>query len=316
MRLIRSLRPIPLDRLGRHARTIAAALVFIQPSASWGSTDAASTVHGDNSSATNAAQENHGPSFDCTKASTHVEKMICADERASDLDGQLARAYRAALVNAENADSLKAEQRGWLTGQRNKCGDVTCLRQTYEKRLVVLSALGARNAGVPQRSPPAAAPPAERMKPGTPAVRKVKFPGGEVTITPKDEFERVTVQGAQGEYSESLCQAGDFDAYSAFFGKLKSAVVQNDRSAVATLMAFPLRVNIAKQKPKTFRSEAAFLKAYDEVFTEDLREGIRGAEPADIFCRDGSTMFCGGAVWADYSHSAPDGAPKVAVINR
>jgi uncharacterized protein len=47
-----------------------------------------------------AAPENRGASFDCAKASTRIEKMICSDGEASDLDGQLARAYRDALSRA------------------------------------------------------------------------------------------------------------------------------------------------------------------------------------------------------------------------
>src|SRR5262245_41071051 len=86
-----------------------------------------------------AAPEARGASFDCAKASTRIEKLSCSDGEASDLDGQLARVYRATLAGAGDADSLKAEQRAWLTGQRNKCADVACVRDEYKKRLAALA---------------------------------------------------------------------------------------------------------------------------------------------------------------------------------
>lgn len=38
-------------------------------------------------------------SFDCAKAGTPVEKMICADERISKLDSDLSDAYKGAFVS-------------------------------------------------------------------------------------------------------------------------------------------------------------------------------------------------------------------------
>jgi len=37
-------------------------------------------------------------SFDCTKASTDVEKMICADPQLASLDEQMAEFYKAAIA--------------------------------------------------------------------------------------------------------------------------------------------------------------------------------------------------------------------------
>jgi uncharacterized protein len=73
-------------------------------------------------------------SFDCSKATTAVEKMICADAQLSDLDVQVARSYRRALENPADAGPLKSEQRLWLA-DRNKCKDVACLASSYQQRL-------------------------------------------------------------------------------------------------------------------------------------------------------------------------------------
>ena len=78
-------------------------------------------------------------SFDCGKASTPVEKTICSDERLSNLDSDLGRAYKAALQNSANPANLKAEQKNWVA-QRNRCTDMTCLASAYQARLVALNA--------------------------------------------------------------------------------------------------------------------------------------------------------------------------------
>jgi uncharacterized protein YecT (DUF1311 family) len=57
----------------------------------------------------------HAAGFDCAKASTMVEKAICASPTISALDGQLGDAFRGALANHPGkADALKLDQRHWL----------------------------------------------------------------------------------------------------------------------------------------------------------------------------------------------------------
>jgi uncharacterized protein YecT (DUF1311 family) len=57
----------------------------------------------------------HAAGFDCAKASTVVEKAICASPKVSTLDGQLGDAFRTALKNhPDKADALKLDQRHWL----------------------------------------------------------------------------------------------------------------------------------------------------------------------------------------------------------
>lgn len=79
-------------------------------------------------SKTNAA------SFDCTKATTKIEKMICANSLISGLDEDLAKAYTEAMANSSNPSYLKEGQRKWLSG-RNRCLDEGCLQEKYQQRL-------------------------------------------------------------------------------------------------------------------------------------------------------------------------------------
>ena len=77
-------------------------------------------------------------SFDCAKATTKIEKIICTDAEASTLDEKLAAAYKAALNNEARADTTRLAQKQWLR-ERNGCKDVACVKQAYETRLASLT---------------------------------------------------------------------------------------------------------------------------------------------------------------------------------
>jgi uncharacterized protein len=84
------------------------------------------------------ASATHAASFDCTKATTMVEKAICSDAELSKLDEQLMAKYKDALSSAPNAANLKNDQKSWLVNTRNKCQDTACLNRVYTERIAVL----------------------------------------------------------------------------------------------------------------------------------------------------------------------------------
>ncbi|WP_347990340.1 type IV secretory system conjugative DNA transfer family protein [Methylomonas sp. AM2-LC] len=82
-------------------------------------------------------------SFDCKKAMTLVEKLICSNEKLSSLDNILAQKYKnltAILFDNNNDDGLLQEdQNSWLEKDRNKCQDSICIENTYNSRIVILT---------------------------------------------------------------------------------------------------------------------------------------------------------------------------------
>jgi serine/threonine protein kinase/uncharacterized protein YecT (DUF1311 family) len=93
-----------------------------------------------------------GPSFDCRKASTYVEREICRDAELADLDAELGRAYRIArnALSESAADRLLREQRGWLRQRdaylaqvcsRSGHIDIGCARPYWENRIAELRSL-------------------------------------------------------------------------------------------------------------------------------------------------------------------------------
>jgi uncharacterized protein len=88
--------------------------------------------------ASNAAAQ----SFDCGKAQTRVEKMVCADRAIADLDEYLGRYYAASRAEIPGAAScLQADQAQWLTTTRDACADGACLTSAYLNRLAELDPL-------------------------------------------------------------------------------------------------------------------------------------------------------------------------------
>ncbi len=81
-------------------------------------------------------------SFDCSKASTSVEKKICSSQTLSGLDEDLAKAYDSALMVSDNPGMVRNGQQKWLRTVRDRCRDEACLKTAYEKRLAQLGATG------------------------------------------------------------------------------------------------------------------------------------------------------------------------------
>jgi uncharacterized protein len=91
----------------------------------------------------------HAASFDCTKAASQVEKLICSDNELSKLDDDLSAAYRAASGDPAVADQVRRDQRQWLAA-RNVCRDRACIKSAYDHRLADLHALrGLTHVGKP-----------------------------------------------------------------------------------------------------------------------------------------------------------------------
>lgn len=72
----------------------------------------------------------HSASFNCDKATSKMESLICADVDLSNQDSTLGQLYH--QLNASN--KLRSTQRQWLR-DRQKCTDTQCLRSHYQRRI-------------------------------------------------------------------------------------------------------------------------------------------------------------------------------------
>jgi uncharacterized protein len=91
-----------------------------------------------------AAAATQSPSFDCAKAQSEAEKLVCVDPRLAALDRQLAALYKRVQTSPDELD-IAAEQRGWIKG-RDACSRAVdpqrCLVESYQTRLVELTING------------------------------------------------------------------------------------------------------------------------------------------------------------------------------
>ena len=94
-----------------------------------------------------------GPTFDCTKAASKVETLICADAALATLDRRLADVYAKAIAEspANVAATQKALQRGWIKG-RDDCWKSAetkaCVEREYRSRIVELQIVSGQVQGL------------------------------------------------------------------------------------------------------------------------------------------------------------------------
>jgi len=124
----------------------------------------------------------HSASFDCTKASTKVERIICDNSEISKLDEELAASYKASLQNQSKAVQIKQTQRRWMS-ERNGCVDTECVRDAYRKRigqLLPAQNVAAQTSAVSQQAEQSAAAKTDtgavKKYPPYPDVWEMRFP--------------------------------------------------------------------------------------------------------------------------------------------
>jgi uncharacterized protein len=78
---------------------------------------------------------NFAASFDCSKATSEVEKLICGNDDLSRLDEYLHKAYLKALKRPDIKQQTIEGQKLWLKNNRNACRDAKCIRKAYKMRI-------------------------------------------------------------------------------------------------------------------------------------------------------------------------------------
>lgn len=84
-------------------------------------------------------------SFDCSKATQKIEKLVCGDDQLAGLDKTLAADFNKAMgqISADDQKDLRATQAAWI-GSRNACGEdadpKACALMSYKTRIAFLGA--------------------------------------------------------------------------------------------------------------------------------------------------------------------------------
>lgn len=77
----------------------------------------------------------HAASFDCAKATTKIENLICSNAELSKLDEDLNSAYQKSLLRNDVKQNAITSQKQWLKNERNVCQSVECIKLAYETRI-------------------------------------------------------------------------------------------------------------------------------------------------------------------------------------
>ncbi len=77
-------------------------------------------------------------SFDCIKAISKIEKLVCGNDELSRLDEELNKTYKQAIARSDNRQNETKKQRRWLKEVRNTCQDSDCLKTVYQERIYKL----------------------------------------------------------------------------------------------------------------------------------------------------------------------------------
>ncbi len=76
----------------------------------------------------------HSASFDCQKAKSVNEKLICQDEDLSKLDDELAVIYKSAIAKSETPRDLITNQRTAWKQRETECSSKSCLLDWFAQR--------------------------------------------------------------------------------------------------------------------------------------------------------------------------------------
>jgi hypothetical protein len=99
------------------------------------------------------------PAYNCVKAASDVERMICADKTLADSDVKIAQ-----LVKEQ---SLADDQKQWLSNVRNVCTDKNCLLNVHRERLAFLQPESSPYVNTEEDAAPADAAAPEAAAPAT-----------------------------------------------------------------------------------------------------------------------------------------------------
>lgn len=80
----------------------------------------------------------NGASFDCSKATSKAEVLVCQNPELSALDDKLSELYSSVKKQSSNSRQLVLDQRAWMA-RRNACQTVECISSAYEARLLELA---------------------------------------------------------------------------------------------------------------------------------------------------------------------------------
>ncbi len=94
--------------------------------------------------------------------------------------------------------------------------------------------------------------------------------------------------------------------------KIQKALKANSVSDFATVLTYPLRVNVGSSKHYQVKSVKEMMIRYPTIMTPTMQQYILADDPKQIFCNDQGVMIGRGSIW----FLAGKSGPSRFIINR
>jgi hypothetical protein len=82
-----------------------------------------------------------------------------------------------------------------------------------------------------------------------------------------------------------------------FFISFKEAIARADKKTVASLVSYPIRVNLASGRWRTIRTVADFIAIYDHIFDAKFKRLIRRTDVKDLWAKWSGVAMPRGELW-------------------
>lgn len=105
---------------------------------------------------------------------------------------------------------------------------------------------------------------------------------------------------------------GEHVPYRNFFERLKQAIANNDRAAVAAMIDYPFRARIGG-KSVTLRDPAHFIAEFDRIVTARVRQAVLDQQYETLFANWQGVMIGDGEIW--FSAVGKKGEIRITAIN-
>ena len=89
---------------------------------------------------------------------------------------------------------------------------------------------------------------------------------------------------------------GDPAGFHEAFEAIQQAVADDDAAALADWVQFPINVKMGN-KAVTLKDAGAFVDAYPDLFTDNIKDAITGQNYEDLFVNYQGAMFGDGQLW-------------------
>lgn len=172
--------------------------------------------------------QTYAASFDCAKAQSKVEHLICDNLEISKLDDELSVVYKVAVKDNAQTVAIKQTQKQWMK-ERNDCLKTVCVKLAYEQRLLTLKSVISTHVASPENTQ------------NTGTIQDAVLP---INCNPEDQRDNssIRIQDIAGLYSNSV------EGQSAYVGRSEEKISGNNYLAITTLIGNRLRVRLSTKE--------------------------------------------------------------------